>query len=310
MLFNSSQMGHRLPSVALLMAVAALLSAVAGDGAAGGRSDMGGGDMGGIGGNNSVTAVQPGEAAKLACHVPAEMYGSRVSWIRRKDLQLLSVGESMYTNDHRLFVSHSRHSHSKDSRHSQMWFLHMMNVTKGDEGEYECQVSTHPHFSFYTVLKVQNAYSQVEGPGERVVAAGSGLRLVCVIKGATEPPAYIFWFQNERMVNFDANRGVNVTAERDRSVLTVGAATDDHAGNYTCQPSNAWPASVLVHVVVETTESGASKGPKVGGKTPVQLGVKSASSDGPRILPQTLALFLLGLLLDALTFPRVFHTRL
>ncbi|XP_037780724.1 uncharacterized protein LOC119577110 [Penaeus monodon] len=169
------------------------------------------------------------------------------------------------------------------------------------------------HLDLFFVLKTLSngdAYSQVEGPGERVVAAGSGLRLVCVIKGATEPPAYIFWFQNERMVNFDANRGVNVTSERDRSVLTVGAATDDHAGNYTCQPSNAWPASVLVHVVVETTESGASKGPKVGGKTPVQLGVKSASSDGPRILPQTLALFLLGLLLDALTFPRVFHTRL
>ncbi|XP_037780736.1 uncharacterized protein LOC119577119 [Penaeus monodon] len=159
MLSNSSQMGHRLPSVALLMAVAALLSAVAGDGAAGGRSDMGGSDVGGIGGNNSVTAVQPGEAAKLACHVPAEMYGSRVSWIRRKDLQLLSVGESMYTNDHRLFVSHSRHSHSKDSRHSQVdegstnRFFHAEffteNVLKGRSNKSASV--RRPNFSFYKI---------------------------------------------------------------------------------------------------------------------------------------------------------------
>ena len=33
------------------------------------------------------------------------------------------------------------------------------------------------------------------------------------------------------------------------SILKVGAVTDDHAGNYTCEPSNASPSSVQVHVV-------------------------------------------------------------
>lgn len=35
-------------------------------------------------------------------------------------MQLLSMGESLFTGDHRIFVSHSRHQHKKDSRHTQV----------------------------------------------------------------------------------------------------------------------------------------------------------------------------------------------
>ncbi|KAK4287803.1 hypothetical protein Pmani_039138 [Petrolisthes manimaculis] len=154
----------------------------------------------------------------------------------------------------------------------------------------------------------------MKGPAVRMVAAGSGLKLVCVVKEA--PPTYVFWYQGARMINYDVDRGVNTSLDRDHSILTVASVTESHAGNYTCAPDNASPSSVLVHVVVETDESPSSgRGSQKGvNKTPVrQLGVKSASSAGPRVLlPQTLALFLLGLLLcDALmTFPRVFHSSL
>ncbi|XP_045596146.1 limbic system-associated membrane protein [Procambarus clarkii] len=316
-------MGPSLQPLLLPVAVATLLVAVAGDGVVGPGQlevEVGGGALGGGVGetvaNNSHVNVLPGEDAKLACPIPSDVYGSRVSWLRRKDMQLLAISEMQYTSDHRIFVSHSRHSHKKDSRHTQMWFLHIRNVTKNDEGEYECQTSTHPPMSFMTFLKVQTARSEMQGSAERMVAAGSSLQLVCTFKDASNTPPYVFWYQDSRMINYDTARGVHINSDQEHSILTVSSVLDEHAGNYTCSPANASPSSVLVHVVVETTDPGLSRrGQKEVGeaeKTPVrQLGVKSASSAGPRVLPQTLALFLLALLLlDALTFPRVFQRSL
>ncbi|CAG9792317.1 unnamed protein product [Diatraea saccharalis] len=52
------------------------------------------------------------------------------------------------------------------------------------------------------------------------------------------------------MINYDAERGINVTtnpAER-LSDLLIPAASVSHAGNYTCVPNNAVPASIYVHI--------------------------------------------------------------
>nr|XP_053634684.1 limbic system-associated membrane protein-like [Cherax quadricarinatus] len=238
--------------------MATLLAAAAGDGGVGGGQlevEMGGGAAVGGGlvdtvANNSHIIVLPGEDAKLACPIPSDVYGSRVSWLRRKDMQLLAIGETQYTNDHRIFVSHSRHSHKKDSRHTQMWFLHIRNVTKNDEGEYECQTSTHPPMTFMTFLKVQTARSEMQGPGERMVAAGSSLRLVCTFRDASNTPPFVFWYQDSRMINYDTARGVHISSDQEHSTLTVSSVAEEHAGNYTCSPANASPSSVLVHVVV------------------------------------------------------------
>lgn len=52
------------------------------------------------------------------------------------------------------------------------------------------------------------------------------------------------------MINYDAEEGVSVTANRHKSsVLTVQNATMRHGGNYTCAPANAKPTSIMVHVL-------------------------------------------------------------
>ena len=57
-------------------------------------------------------------------------------------------------------------------------------------------------------------------------------------------------YHEERMINYDAEEGVSVTANRHKSsVLTVQNATMRHGGNYTCAPANAKPTSIMVHVL-------------------------------------------------------------
>ena len=56
----------------------------------------------------------------------------QVSWIRRRDWHIMSVGETVYTTDDRVGVTRK-----KDSTD---WQLQFKFVKERDEGMYECQV--------------------------------------------------------------------------------------------------------------------------------------------------------------------------
>ena len=47
------------------------------------------------------------------------------------------------------------------------------------------------------------AHAEIMGGPERYIHHGSSLKLVCLLKGATEPPVYVFWYRGERMINYD-----------------------------------------------------------------------------------------------------------
>ena len=58
------------------------------------------------------------------------------------------------------------------------------------------------------------------------------------------------------MVNHDVN--FHVTFRADYSTLAVLAAGRADSGNYTCAPHNLAPASVIVHVLAEGSNSAAA----------------------------------------------------
>ena len=66
---------------------------------------------------------------------------------------------------------------------------------------------------------------------------------------ATEAPLYVFWYRQGRMINYDSEPGVQVELTKRGSVLLVHNTKLSHGGNYTCSPSNAKPAYVMVHVI-------------------------------------------------------------
>lgn len=65
------------------------------------------------------------------------------------------------------------------------------------------------------------------------------------------PPQYVFWYHNERMINYDAARGVGVATApgaRTQSALTIRDAAPRHSGNYSCRAPNTEPAAIYVYV--------------------------------------------------------------
>lgn len=194
--------------------------------------------------NSTVVYAQIGGTAILPCAV-RKFNNGVVSWLRRKESpSLLTVGLTTYSADERFFVEHVRHL--------QNWGLLIKHVQPSDAGHYECQVSTHPPTSIFIKLKVTEAVAEIMGAPDLHLRAGSTLRLVCTLRDSTEPPSYVFWYQDQRMINYDA--GVTVLADRSSSVLLLEETDQRNSGNYTCSPSNAVPAFINVHVLNATEE--------------------------------------------------------
>lgn len=70
----------------------------------------------------------------------------QVSWIRQRDLHILTVGILTYTNDQRF---QSLHSDGTDE-----WTLKISSPQIRDSGIYECQVSTEPKISLAYRLNI------------------------------------------------------------------------------------------------------------------------------------------------------------
>ncbi|EDW08963.2 uncharacterized protein LOC6579131 isoform X1 [Drosophila mojavensis] len=191
--------------------------------------------------NSTLVTTQIGATAHIPCTVHHIGEGV-VSWIRKKDYHLLTVGLTTYSSDERFSATHLKHSED--------WTLQIKFVQLRDAGVYECQVSTHPPTSIFLHLSVVEARAEISGPPIRYLTPGSTLRLQCRVVQNTEASEYIFWYHDNRMINYDIDRGINVSTEPDfqSSELTIQRTRREHSGNFTCVASNTQPASVLVHI--------------------------------------------------------------
>ncbi|XP_045107884.1 uncharacterized protein LOC123502722 isoform X2 [Portunus trituberculatus] len=193
--------------------------------------------------NNSIVTAQVGASVILHCKTSSAT-GGLVSWIRKRDYQLLTVGLHTHSSDDRFSINYVHWD----------WQLHIRYVQPRDAGLYECQVSSHPPTSLFVRLKVVEAEAEILGAPEKHVKLGSILRLVCIMHHTTEALSYVFWYRGNEMINYESEEGTgSVVVESDdhTSVLIVASATRLHSGNYTCAPSNTKPASILVHVLNE-----------------------------------------------------------
>lgn len=78
-------------------------------------------------------------------------FSVQVSWIRHRDIHILTVGSYTYTTDQRFQAIHRKNSDE--------WTLQVKWAQKRDGGMYECQISTQPVKSFFVNLSVVGEFT-------------------------------------------------------------------------------------------------------------------------------------------------------
>ncbi|GIY25869.1 neurotrimin [Caerostris darwini] len=169
----------------------------------------------------------------------------KVSWLRLKDFHVLTVGLYTYISDNRFQTIYNEYATD--------WTLQIKFAQLSDEGLYECQVSSNPPVSHYVYLKVIVPKAKILGSGNFYVSVGSEIEMTCVITDCPEPPTYVFWYHESRMINFDRER-VNISLQKAGnntaiSRVKIKKAETSDSGNYSCSPANAEVDSIFVHVL-------------------------------------------------------------
>lgn len=191
----------------------------------------------------NVTTIV-GQTAFLHCRI-LNLGDKTVSWIRHKDINLLTVGRYTYSADERFVPIHNQDTGD--------WTLQIRYAQKKDSGAYECQVSTTPPMGIIMYLQVVKPNTTVLGGPDLYINTGSTVNLTCIIHQSPEPPQSIQWTHNNQEINYDSPRGgVSVITEKGEtttSYLLIQRARKSDSGRYSCIPSNANTFTVNVHIL-------------------------------------------------------------
>ncbi|XP_024882598.1 uncharacterized protein LOC112461547 isoform X1 [Temnothorax curvispinosus] len=200
--------------------------------------------------------VAIGQAAVLLCRV--KNLGNRtVSWIRKRDLHILTSMSVTYTGDARFTVVGNPETDD--------WNLRIDYVQPRDAGIYECQVNTEPKIYRAVALKVLDIQARITGSQELYIRKGSTISLTCIIELQDLPPSNVTWYHAGVVIDFDGPRGgVSLETEKGKrgttSKLLITRAQLNDSGNYTCASSKVTPASVMVHVLNGEQNTGGNIG--------------------------------------------------
>ncbi|EEC03972.1 conserved hypothetical protein [Ixodes scapularis] len=147
------------------------------------------------------------------------------------------VGLATYTADERF--------QAVQMNRSEDWMLQIKRTQPTDAGDYECQINVH-----------RSSPTLCASPGSLFISSGSSINVSCPIEHSLEPPMFVFWYHNDRMINYDAAEGGpghisggKPSQDAFVSGLFIRSARTQDLGNYTCGPSNADSTSVVVHAL-------------------------------------------------------------
>nr|ACY00708.1 MIP06342p [Drosophila melanogaster] len=167
-----------------------------------------------------------GITGHLNCRIK-NLGNKTVSWIRHRDLHLLTVSESTYTSDQRFTSIYNKQTGD--------WSLQIKFPQLRDSGIYECQVSTTPPVGYTMVFSVVEPITSILGGPEIYIDLGSTVNLTCVIKHLPDPPISVQWNHNNQEINYDSPRGgVSVITEKGditTSYLLIQRASIADQGN-------------------------------------------------------------------------------
>ncbi|KAG7177697.1 zwei Ig domain protein zig-8-like [Homarus americanus] len=224
----------------------------------------------------NLTALE-GQSAYIHCRV-AQLGDKKVSWIRRRDLHVLTSGVHTFASDQRFMALHADRSEN--------WTLHIRFSQVRDSGEYQCQVNTDPRISMIFFLHVQEAATLMDGSDQRYVRQAAPYSS-CSTSIASQPPGLLYWYRDAEILQQGGRVNISTHLENETvSKLVIDGARVTDSGNYTCWPTKFLPASVMVHVIPE--EKAAAKslgtGSNGGGSSTTSNSKASASPPSADIL--------------------------
>ncbi|KAL9924617.1 uncharacterized protein LOC119640470 isoform X2 [Glossina fuscipes] len=215
----------------------------------------------------NITA-RSGQTAAITCRV--ENLGDKsVSWIRKRDLHILTAGILTYTSDERFKVV--RTGGSKN------WSLHIRYAQPRDSGIYECQVNTEPKISMAFRLNVvvtpPDAKAFISGPMDLYVKVGSAITLTCHVKqpSSMHDIGPIHWYRgpyiltpfavhpNDAAIDMQRISMESKLGDKLQSRLRISNVQLADTGNYTCMPTTAELASVTVNVINDENPAAMQK---------------------------------------------------
>ncbi|KAG7156732.1 Limbic system-associated membrane protein-like 1, partial [Homarus americanus] len=124
--------------------------------------------------SGNVSSVQ-GRTASLRCRV-LQRANKTVSWIRHRDLHLLTVDQYTYTTDQRF-----------------------QSVQLRDQGIYECQIGTTPPKSHFVTLHIIEPRTEILGGGDVHVNTGSTINLTCLVLYHARSPHTLTWLHQGKI---------------------------------------------------------------------------------------------------------------
>lgn len=204
---------------------------------------------------NTTVVTSVGQTIYLYCGV--QNLGDRaVSWIRSRDLTILTIGLVRYTRDQRFTAIHGQGTNN--------WGLKIVDPNLNDSGLYECQISYHDDtekkLKMPFTLQVLESRAKILGSHDLYMKEGSEVELSCKVVDSPGPPAYIYWYKGEEVINYSTKKGIEVSFSNVEnnaiSTLLIKYASPSDSGNYTCAPANALQDSLILNVIKGEKQAG------------------------------------------------------
>ncbi|XP_050548970.1 lachesin-like isoform X2 [Daktulosphaira vitifoliae] len=212
-----------------------------------------------------------GQNVMLPCRV-RHLNDKVVSWIRMRDLHILTSGSFLFTNDGRFGIHHPL----KDSA---IWNLEIKDVSQKDMGSYECQVNTEPKIKFLVNLTVFESDVMIgdmgedsttgngkfeennknQEPSERRMTPGGSVSFTCVLNHFNQTRPSIQWNHNNESISIHGHKS-SISIETERSLnnfisrLTLANVSKYDSGKYTCISGHQTSITFILHVILPENE--------------------------------------------------------
>ncbi|KAH1006705.1 hypothetical protein HUJ05_007413 [Dendroctonus ponderosae] len=201
----------------------------------------------------------------------------QVSWIRKRDLHILTVGVLTYTSDQRFQIIRTEKSSN--------WTLQIKFPQMRDSGIYECQVNTEPKMSLPFRLNVvgsskfshilQNCQKFLEHVAKSQLLPlipvtlvykvqnltgfwlweGSSVTFICKVNQGPHDLNTVFWYKDGNLLQpIENNQFQRITVQNAwkdslTSQLHINRVNWSDSGKYSCVPTIAQPADTNLYVI-------------------------------------------------------------